>query len=718
MNFYCTLSSHPLFNFRNAFILSIFTFLWLAFPSCKTDEFKDFADATIKHEGAYAFSVGRVDFTLADILEDDTSLTVGADNGIKLVYRKDDFFSLQAGELLDDLTGDINESFTHSAKIGSVAIEDALQSSALVFSTMLDDFNDLNLANYIEQNNGSSIMIPAFEESVFTEDNVPLFSDYTTLTIEDGSLFFTVTNNLFFDIEDLSLEITDIGNNQSVGIFNFNYLSVGETKTSEIGLAGKTISNEFKVSMSTLKSPGTGFNFTTVDLDAKLDATFEIRAITINEGVVNLPAGVLAEDEISFDLTTNNDEQIKKIQLNDAQINYEITSDVATDILVKVTFPDVVRNNVPVSEEFTVSPTGTTGPVSGTLDFSNTLWSLDSDNAQPYNRFRANYEVSIPNGSNGQLAFSSEDAVNLEFTMSDLDVEEVVGYFGFQEEQFAENTFDLGFDFSLFADGSSPLLFSDPIMRIEISNSFGIPLQGQFNATAVGFFGENADLNPPKIIINHPNMSEMGQFANTVFVMNKNNSDLVEMLSVFPSHINYRGAAIINPNNDPNVLNFIRSDSRLDASVEFDLPFKFSAQNLIYRDTSDAASLGLGDGGFTIEDIDSAEMKIVYDNGLPLQSSISLIALDAEGNEAVVLENIQFEAASVDGNGRVPNNGTTHGETFILLTTDQLLTLDNADRYIYEVNMTSTNNGQTPVAMYSDYQVEMGLGIRLVVSKE
>lgn len=718
MNFYYTLLSNPSTHFRNSFFLLTIVLVWMAFPSCKTDEFKDFANATIKHEGTYAFSVGRVDFTLADVLEDDTTLTIGTDNGIKLVYREDDFFSLKASELLDDLTGDIEETFTHSAEIGDLAIDDGTQSSSLVLSTILDDFNDVNLANYIEQNDGSSIMIPAFEETVFTEDNVPAFTDYTTLTIEDGSLLFTVTNNLFFDVEDLSIEIIDIGNNQSVGVFTFDYLSVGESETSEIGLAGKTISNEFKVSMSTLKSPGTGLNLVTVDLASKLDATFEIKDVTIKQGVVNLPAGVIAEDEINFDLTTDNGEQIKKIQMNDAQVNYKITSDVATDILVKVTFPDVMRNNVPLTQEFTVSPTGTSGPITGAIDFSNTLWTLDSDATQPYNRFRASYEVSIPNGSNGQLAFSAEDAVSLEFSMSNLDVEEVVGYFGFREEQFEEKTFDLGFDFSLFADGSSPLLFSDPTMRIEISNSFGIPLQGQFNATAVGYFGENAELNPPKIIINHPGMSEMGQFANTVFVMNKNNSDLVEMLSVFPSQINYEGAAVINPNNNPSAINFIRSDSRLNASVEFDLPFKFSAQNLIYRDTSDAASLGLGEGGFTIEDIDSAEMKIVYDNGLPLQSSISLIALDAQGNEAVVLEKIQFEAASVDGNGRVPNNGSTHGETFILLTTDQLLTLDNADRYIYEVNMTSTNNGQTPVAMYTDYQVEMGLGIRLVVSKD
>ncbi len=698
--------------------LSLTFSIALLLPGCKTDDFKDFDQATIQQEGAYAFAVATINFTLADLLEDDTTLTVGADNGIHLRHREEHFFTLNAREVLDDITGDINESFSHSTTVGVVSIDDIMQSSSLAFSTLLDDFNDAAMVDYLTQNEGSQVLLPAFEENITSEENIPAFTDFTSLTIEEGALSLTITNHFFFDIEELSLEIIDIGNGQSVGTFQFDYIDIGESKTSEISLAGNMISNEFKVIVSTLKTPGSGANFVTVDLQSQLDITFESTDVKIKEGVVNLPAGILAENEINFDLNTDNGEQITKLQLQDALVSYEITSELATDILVRVTFPDVTRNNAPLVQEFTVSPTSTNGPQTGTLDFSNTSWSLDNDPGQPFNRLKALYEVSLPGASGGQIPFSAEDQVTLLFNLSGLQVTEAIGYFGFQQEQFEPNSLDLGFDFSLFAEGSGPLLFSDPKMHIEINNSFGIPLQGQFNATAVGYFGETANLNPPKIVINYPTQAEIGQSVSTAFVINKNNSNLVEMLSVYPSTINYDGAAMINPANDPSIVNFVRSDSRLDASVEFDLPFKFSAQNLLYRDTSVAADLGLEQGGFTIEDIDSAEMKIVYDNGLPLASTISLIALDKNGNEAVVLENIHFDAAVVDNNGRVTPNGITRGVTFVLLTTEQLLTLDNADRYIYEIAFSSQDNGQTPVAMYTDYQVEMGLGIRLVVSRE
>ena len=707
----------PLTYRRFSFFLMALAALLFVFPSCKTDDFKDFDDATIVQEGAYAFPVGTVNFTLADLIENDTALTIGSDNGISLVYREDDFFSLSADEILDDLTANIDDSFSQEAKMGSVVIEGVAEGASVPFTSILDKFDDQNLISLIELNDGALMIIPPFEQEVLAEENIPPFAEYASMTVEEGSMYLTVKNNLFFDLEDFYVEVIDLNGNQLVGVFQFDYIAIGESKTSEIGLAGKTISNEFSIKMSTIKTPGSGTEFEMVDLDSDLEISFEVDNLIIKEGIVNLPEGVLAEDEMTFEFPTENGERMMSLQLDNALFDYEITSDMATDILVKMTFLDVTKNNVPISKEFTVSPTGTSGPITGTMDFSNTLWSLDNDASQPYNRIRATYEVSVPNGSNGHLAFSAEDEINIQFTLNEIEVIEAVGYFGFRQEQFEENTFDLGFDFSPFASGNSPLLFSDPAMRVEIVNTFGIPLQGEFNARAFGLYGEEANLNPPKIIINHPSMSEMGQSAKTVFVMNKHNSDLVEMLSVLPSYINYEGSATINPNSDPSALNFIHADSKLEASVELDLPFKFSAENLVYRDTSDAADLGLEQGGFTIEDIDSAEMKIVYDNGLPLMSTISLIALSDIGEETVVLKDVQFDAASVNADGKVPSNGAAYGETFIQLTNEQLLQLDNAYQYIYEIALKTTGDGQTPVAMYTDYRVEMGVGIRLVVSR-
>ena len=113
-----------------------------------------------------------------------------------------------------------------------------------------------------------------------------------------------------------------------------------------------------------------------------------------------------------------------------------------------------------------------------------------------------------------------------------------------------------------------------------------------------------------------------------------------------------------------------------------------------------------------------AELKIVYENGLPLKSFVSLIALGENGNESVVVENIEFNAAEVDSNGRVPNGGTTKDEAFIDLSQDQIYLLEDASKYIYEISMQTANNGQTDVAMFTDYEVKMGVGIKLEIKRD
>ena len=698
-------------------IAGLFLLFLLLTMGCKTDEFKELEQAAVVQEGSYAFAIGTAGFTLADLLENDTLLRTGTGNDIKLIYRKEHFFQLTASDLLDELTGKLNETFTRQSAIGEIAIDDISQSTSIAFGNMLDDFSDLILVNYISSSDGTMAQIPPFNETITTKEQAPAFSDFSSLTLSQGLLSLSITNNLFFDIEDFSIEVTDVTNNQSLGTFQFDYIATGETKTSQIDLAGKTIGNEFEVSMSNLKTPGTGNEQVLIDLDAQLDVLFEVKDLIITEGIVNIPAGVLQEEELFFEINTDNNERIKSILLNDAEVSYEISSDVPTDMEVRLTFPSITRNNAPLTQTLTIPPTGATGTVTGSFDFSNTLWLLNQDTDQPYNRIQVIYEVSMPNGSGGQLTFSATDQVSISLNIKNLDVEEVTGYFGLRQEDFEESTFDTGLHYEFLTDQSNPVWFSDPIMRIDITNSFGIPLQGEFNATATGAFGGQASLNPPKMIINSPSFSEMGQSVNTVFVVNKNNSDLVDMLAVFPSNIHFAGTATINPNGDPSVLNFIRSDSHLDASAEFDLPFQLRATNLVYRDTARATDLGFEGAGYTIDDVESAGLKIVFDNGLPLSTTIKMTALDHNGNEAIIAENVRFDAASVDANGRVNSNGHTRGEVFVELNRDQIRWLNQADQYIYEIQLQTTNEGQSPVALYTDYRVDMGAGIRLEVRR-
>lgn len=699
------LKINPLQHYLLLALLTIFTL-----SACVKDKFDDIEAA---YTGTLAFPVATVGFTLAEALEGDTTLTVGSDNGISLIYRDDNFFSISAQELLDDVTGGLDESFSKTTKIGQVAIADVDEHFVVPFSDLVEDFNNQSLKQMLEQNDGSMLPIPAFQESLNSEIDVPAFADFSYLEIAEGTMALTLTNDLFIDLQNFTATIIDNTSGQTIGAFQFDYLATGNAQTRELNLQGKTISNDLKVAITSLNSPGSGGAPVMIDLSENLKYELDVRNVSIEAGEVVLQPGVLAQDELQIQLNTDNGEKIYRIVMNDVNVSYSITSEVKTPIRLKLTFPDILKNNTPVTQEITVAPGG---PLTGQFDFSNTVWQLDQDAAQPFNRLDVSYEVVLENMTGSQVQFSSDDAVNIDLTVNNLDVEEVTGHFGFREEAIDEGKLDLGVDFGVFAPGSSPLIFDNPKMRIEVANSFGIPLRADFNAEAQGYFGAQASLDPPKLAIGHPSMNQMGETVASEFLIFKNNSNIVEMLSIYPSEIQYGGSVTINPANDLQAVNFIRSNSQLTASAEIDLPFKFKAQDLIFRDTGQALELGL-DEGLTIDDIDSATLKINYLNGMPLLTTIRIIALGADGNEQVVLDGVSIDAASVNNAGKVTAAGKATGELFVSLSQEQIRQLDSAAENIYEIRFQTANGGQTPVAMYTDYDVELKIGMTVKFDK-
>lgn len=680
------------------------------FSSCVKDKFNDIE---LGYSGSVAFPVATVGFTLAEILDGDTLLTVGDDNSISLIYRQNNFFSITAAELLEELTGNIEENFSHTTQVGETPIEDLVKEFHLPFSDLVDDFQDPAITQMLEQNEGNMVPVPAFQENFTSEVLVPVFSDFTWLEVENGRMVLNITNDLFIDLQNFKISVIDNASGQVVGSFDYSTLPKGITQTNEISIAGKSLGNDFKVVIKSLHTNGTGNDPVLIDLSKKLRFTLEVKEVTISAGEVKLPSGLLTADQLQIQFNLDDSEQLHEIALNNVNVAYSITSEVKTAVQLKLTFPGIYKNNAPVVHEITVPPGG---PHKGELDFSNTVWDLSQDAAQPYNRMKVDYEVSLTNSTGSLIGFSAEDEVSIDFNINNMDVEEARGYFGFREEHFENGALDLGFDFSMFDQASTPLFFEDPKMRIEVANSFGIPLKVEFNAEATGAYGAVASLEPPKLSINYPGMHEIGSMKMSEFLISKNNSNIVEMLSVYPTGITYSGHATINPANDPGTMNFIQAGSSLTASAEIDLPFRFRVQDLVFRDTAEALELGL-DEEITVEDIEHAELKILYTNGMPLKSSVSIIALGADGSETVVVENISIDPASVNAAGKVTASGKAKGELFVEVTRDQLRQLDLAEKNIYEVSFQTGNNGQAPAAMFTDYDVELKIGMLVKFDK-
>jgi hypothetical protein len=690
--------------------------LLLFLSSCVKDQL---TDLELTYNGTLAIPIATVGFTLSEALEGDTVLSIGDDNSIRLGVRQDNFFELSAADLLDELTGTLEESFSKQTAIGKVRIPDVNNQFQVPFVDIVGGFPDVMLQQLLLNSNGSFAPMPAFQQNPASDLAVVSFSDFSWIEVDTGMISLTVKNNLFFDLENLSATVLDLNSGQPITQIDFPLVPAGGGTATQVSpLDDILLGNSFKVVLNSIGSQGSGGIPVFIDLNKSLDFTLDITEVTINSGEAKLVAGTLAKDTLDFDFQLGNGERLYQALVNSVHLKADLSSSVKTPISIRLTFPAVYKNNQPVVQEFTLPTTapGASLQIDLGSSFASSVWNFDQDPSQPYNQMGIIYEVILENNTGGLIQFASTDEVSVSMVAKDFEVEEVRGFFGFREEILDNGNFDLEFDFSFLDPSSSPLLFTNPRMLLYLENSFGIPLESNFNVEANGAFGAQASLNPPKFSLNYPGIHEIGQTKTTSFLIDKNNSNLVELLSVYPASLGYSGNVVINPANDLQIVNFIRSDSRLKADAEFDLPFSFRVEDLVYRDTGDALDLPLEDG-LTIDDIQSAGIKVLYKNGMPLKTGIRLIALSASGEENTVVNDFFIESAAVDDEGKVTADGKAEGEVLLSLSNDQIRLLDEADSLIFEVHFQSGDGGALPATMFTDYDVELKIGMTVTFDK-
>jgi hypothetical protein len=144
------------------------------------------------------------------------------------------------------------------------------------------------------------------------------------------------------------------------------------------------------------------------------------------------------------------------------------------------------------------------------------------------------------------------------------------------------------------------------------------------------------------------------------------------------------------------------------ASAYIDLPFRFKAENLVYRDSVEAPDLG---DSFTTSEVDSAGLRILYDNGLPLTTQISIYGLMTDGVEQELVSGLLIEAAEADSSGKTLPNGHQEGLVQVLLDTAALEVLEQAEKLIVEVHFQTPDAGNLPATLYTDYQVQFKVGL-------
>ncbi len=314
------------------------------------------------------------------------------------------------------------------------------------------------------------------------------------------------------------------------------------------------------------------------------------------------------------------------------------------------------------------------------------------------------YTLNVSSG--GVLVnFNSTDKIELELSLKDPDIDYVKGYFSQISETIEPDTLDLDID-EILNSLTGEFLISNPIIRLNYSNSFAIPLKVDFQATGSrGSRSVNLSLDP--IMISYPQYPESRDIS-SVITIDRDNSDLPELISLPPGKVVFSGSAAMNPDGNTGARdNYVFGNSRFLASAEVEVPLEFRMNNLQFADTIDNF-LKLDedeDSPVKPENFKSLELLLTATNYFPLGVGVRMGLYDEDTRK--VLSDIDasklLEAAPVNQSGK--STGFRETKTTFEIDQDFFDAIKSSEKIIIWFTLNTSSSGTVDVKIYSDYKI-------------
>jgi len=664
-------------------LISVVILLAIFGTSCR----KDLSKLTVsdwKPEFAAPFIQTTIVFS--NLFPNDTNLITQEDSSLVYFYVKDSVFNISSDTILE-----ITEQISHEQEfsLGELEMEPFGFENELQMIDILP-YLDQSVQDTLLKYDGQQSYFPPFALlEPTTLDSGPL-ENFVDLTFSDGKMIISTINNLPVSLLNIDFKVIDKIYQSIIAEISIDELSAGTQYFDTTDISGLILGNEFSYKINTVSSLGSFPDMVEIDLSKGLSFSFEARDLKIISGSAKITEQLMysSTEMIDFGLDP---EKLRHIRFNSGTFNYLLNSEMNVGINVNMKLPTAVIDGQVPQNIFDVLPKG---EYSNSWDISNMSADLSTDINQDYNILPIELTLSIM-PSDDIVTFDSSDKINGNFGLEDLKFAYADGYLGQQEVQISEDTLDLNFDFLNQIEGE--LILEEPSITINYTNSIGVPIQ--INTEFKGSNSESSQsqtLSVEGININSPELP--GDTVQDNIIIDKNNSTIVDFLSIRPDQIVYYGNAIVNPEGEG--LNFVEISSGLSASVELKIPLILRADHLTFVDT-----LGFSATSDNLP-LEQGSIKLNIQNGFPFELKMSMVLADSLSGE--IIDKLTFDniaSAEVDADGVVTSK--TPSEILVEFSPSFLDNMKIANRIYLEAETSTFGQGQTPVVLYSDYEIDV-----------
>ncbi len=647
-------------------------------------------------------SAVKGDISISDLVEPNDTVVFDENNLVKFVFTLDSVIDLKLEDFYDfDEIFSFNEVYT----IGEVNISPFQRSLTYTLDQISSSFSPAQRAQFLALD-GTTNPFPSFPLTDLGEAIIPVIENFEYATFSEGSIDISVTNNLTAPLNNIIVRLYNTIDHTPVGDeVVIPPLDPGQTGVASITLPGLTVSNSLTAAVVLAGSPGTA-DPVLIDLGgSNIMAGVSGHNLLVRSGRVIVPEQILSPDEKKDTVTIDPgpDIELVRFKAKTGDLKYSAQTQSPLRTIISILLPTALRSGTPLSRGIFIHPYSVT---SGTINVDNMEVDLSTDPGQQYNRIPFEHTLNVTSYGN-MVSFNSEDVYNIEAELVSSVFDYIEGYFGQETHMDETDTLDPGLN-DLLKKFTGDIFLSNPSIKLNYSNSFGIPVSVSIDAE--GHKGpQSVPLGLAPFEIDHP-VDNVTRDITSSFLINKSNSSLPQLISMPPDEIIFTGSAKLNPDgNTGSGNNFVFNNSRVTGSLEIEIPMDLRISNLQFADTVSnflRQDNPEDDTFFNTEDFEFMRIDLTVKNGFPLGVSVSMHLYDSVSNtilRSVTAENI-LDAAPVDATGKV--TGPMESRTSIEFTREFFSSVNDADNIIFTFTMNSTDGGTKDVSIYAGYRID------------
>lgn len=443
-------------------------------------------------------------------------------------------------------------------------------------------------------------------------------------------------------------------------------------------------------------------------IPVKVDTQFGIPAAAIPAFISNgsFSRSVMMQKQVPVD----NNERIERVLVKEGSLNITVTSQFKHNTTVRVVFPGLKKNGVVLSHTFDFIYNGAPQTLSRPASLAGYEMDL-TNNGTSYNVIAYEIQMDITRNPANQVDVADMIRVN-----ADLDLESYSradGYFGkfevisYQESQ-ALTLFDKKLEGNVF--------IKEPLLRIVVANSIGMPIIGKFTEMYVETGSGNKvpidiDQFRDTFSINYTTIT--GQSRITEYIIDKNNSNIEDILSSAPQKIVYTVSFTANADEQVKE-NVVTDQSTIKVTSTLELPLDLRILHYALEETGE---FSLNE---TTSDLDTnqfqvqwAEMSTDIVNYLPLNAYIQVYFEDSvKVLDSLFSQEFPLSAAHVNASGAVVNARKEFTVTHI--PREKYDRINKGSRYRLRIRLrTAEESGTLPfVTFYIDQKINFKMGIK------